>query len=88
MGKKDNSSAGGGGGGKDDSKALAVQLDSQGKVKYDLLARQGHSKDKVNTSCAAVSLLHLVRNNDIMKCKHLFENCHFQVECNLLTIFR
>ena len=27
--------------------ALAVQLDAQGKVKYDLLARQGHGKDKV-----------------------------------------
>ena len=28
--------------------ALAVQLDAQGKVKYDLLARQGHGKDKVS----------------------------------------
>lgn len=30
------------------SNALAVQLDAQGKVKYDLIARQGHSKDKVS----------------------------------------
>lgn len=30
------------------SNALAVQLDAQGKVKYDVIARQGHSKDKVN----------------------------------------
>jgi SNW domain-containing protein 1 len=29
------------------SNALAVQLDTQGKIKYDILARQGHSKDKV-----------------------------------------
>ena len=29
------------------SNAIAVQLDAQGKVKYDVLARQGHSKDKV-----------------------------------------
>lgn len=29
------------------SNSLAVQLDNQGKVKYDVLARQGHSKDKV-----------------------------------------
>ncbi|XP_015122753.1 puff-specific protein Bx42 [Diachasma alloeum] len=29
------------------SNALAVQLDAQGKVKYDVLARQGHAKDKV-----------------------------------------
>lgn len=29
------------------SNALAVQLDAQGKVKYDLIARQGHGKDKV-----------------------------------------
>ena len=29
------------------SKALAVQLDAEGKVKYDVLARQGHGKDKI-----------------------------------------
>lgn len=29
------------------SNALAIQLDNQGKIKYDVLARQGHSKDKV-----------------------------------------
>ncbi|XP_011308358.1 puff-specific protein Bx42 [Fopius arisanus] len=29
------------------SNALAVQLDAQGKVKYDMIARQGHAKDKV-----------------------------------------
>lgn len=29
------------------SNALAIQLDAQGKVKYDLIARQGHSKDKI-----------------------------------------
>ncbi|XP_015594725.1 puff-specific protein Bx42 [Cephus cinctus] len=29
------------------SNALAVQLDAQGKVKYDVIARQGHSKDKI-----------------------------------------
>lgn len=29
------------------SNALAVQLDGQGKVKYDIIARQGHSKDKI-----------------------------------------
>lgn len=34
------------------SNALAVQLDAQGKIKYDVLARQGHSKDKVtNIKC-------------------------------------
>ena len=38
---------GGGSGGPSSSKALAVQLDGQGKVKYDLIARQGHGKDKV-----------------------------------------
>ena len=27
--------------------ALPVQLDSQGRVKYDALVRQGHRKDKV-----------------------------------------
>merc|ERR1712223_1474371 len=29
------------------SNALAVQLDASGKVKYDVLARQGHGKDKI-----------------------------------------
>jgi hypothetical protein len=29
------------------SNALAVTLDSEGKVKYDVLARQGHGKNKV-----------------------------------------
>lgn len=29
------------------SNALAVQLDAEGKVKYDVIARQGHSKDKI-----------------------------------------
>lgn len=38
---------GGGSGGPSSSKALAVQLDGQGKVKYDLIARQGHGKDKI-----------------------------------------
>ena len=27
--------------------ALPVQLDSQGRVKYDALVKQGHRKDKV-----------------------------------------
>ena len=29
------------------SNALAVQLDADGKIKYDAIARQGHGKDKV-----------------------------------------
>lgn len=29
------------------SNAVAVQLDAEGKIKYDVLARQGHSKDKI-----------------------------------------
>jgi len=29
------------------SNALAVQLDAEGKIKYDVLARHGHAKDKV-----------------------------------------
>ena len=43
MGRGDKGGGGGGGG----SNALAVQLDDKGKIKYDVLARQGHSKDKV-----------------------------------------
>lgn len=38
-----------GGGGSSSSNALAVQLDEKGKVKYDVLARQGHAKDKVRS---------------------------------------
>ena len=29
------------------SNSLAVQLDATGKVKYDVIARHGHAKDKV-----------------------------------------
>ncbi|KAK4880897.1 hypothetical protein RN001_004216 [Aquatica leii] len=29
------------------SNALAVQLDAEGKVKYDVIAKQGHAKDKI-----------------------------------------
>lgn len=29
------------------SNALAIQLDAEGKIKYDAIARQGHNKDKV-----------------------------------------
>ena len=38
MGRKDKA------GGK--SNALAIQLDAEGKIKYDAIARQGHDKDK------------------------------------------
>lgn len=31
------------------SNALAVQLDAEGKIKYDAIARQGHGKDKVSS---------------------------------------
>ncbi|XP_044587848.1 puff-specific protein Bx42-like [Cotesia glomerata] len=33
--------------GKDTSNVLAIQLDAEGRIKYDLIARQGHSKDKI-----------------------------------------
>lgn len=41
------------------SNALAIQLDAQGKIKYDILARQGHGKDKVsnmsiNNACCGI----------------------------------
>lgn len=29
------------------SNALAVQVDAEGKIKYDAIARQGQNKDKV-----------------------------------------
>lgn len=29
------------------SNALTVQLDAEGKIKYDAIARQGHGKDKI-----------------------------------------
>lgn len=31
------------------SNALAVQVDAEGKIKYDAIARQGQNKDKVKT---------------------------------------
>lgn len=33
---------------KSSSNAIAVQLDAEGRVKYDVLARQGHRPDKVS----------------------------------------
>lgn len=30
------------------SNALAVQVDAEGKIKYDAIARQGQNKDKVH----------------------------------------
>jgi SNW domain-containing protein 1 len=33
--------------GSKDSKSLPIQLDSEGKIKYDVIVRHGHSKDKV-----------------------------------------
>lgn len=33
---------------KSTSNALAVQVDAQGKIKYDVIARHGHAKDKVS----------------------------------------
>ena len=30
------------------SNALAVQLDAEGKIKYDAIAKYGHAKDKVS----------------------------------------
>lgn len=56
------------------SNALAVQLDSQGKIKYDILARQGHSKDKV---------IHLILKY-ILWLK--FSLDHFKDLCELLQI--
>ena len=39
------------------SNALAVQVDATGKIKYDAIAKVGHSKDKVsNTSNLFYSL--------------------------------
>ena len=34
---------------KTSSNALAVQLDAEGKIKYDAIAKYGHAKDKVGT---------------------------------------
>ena len=33
---------------KSSSNALAVQLDAEGKIKYDAIAKYGHAKDKVS----------------------------------------
>lgn len=34
-------------GDKKKSNALAVKLDAEGKVRYDVIAKHGHSKDRV-----------------------------------------
>nr|NVI70192.1 Bx42 [Cucujiformia] len=47
------------------SNAIAVQLDAEGKVKYDVLARQGHSKNKiVYTKLSDLLPVKVVAEND------------------------
>jgi len=46
------------------SNALALQLTSDGKVKYDVIARQGHRKDKVIYSKLSDMLPSEVVNED------------------------
>ena len=47
MGMGQKSSSGSGDGGDKSGSALAIQLDANGKVRYDMLAKQGHHKDKI-----------------------------------------
>lgn len=47
-----------------ESNALALQLTSDGKVKYDVIARQGHRKDKVIYSKLSDMLPSEVVNED------------------------
>lgn len=54
------------------SNALALQLDSQGKIKYDILARQGHSKDKVSCVNNSFNSSSLFVNLVICFCFRLF----------------
>jgi len=44
------------------SNAVAVQLDAQGKIKYDVIARQGHAKDRIVYSKLTDLLPSEVRN--------------------------
>lgn len=58
------------------SNALAVQLDAEGKVKYDAIARQGHSKDKVYIF---ISVFKLVKKNQTLFCFFFLAGYLFQV---------
>jgi len=53
------------------SNALAVQVDAEGKIKYDAIARQGQGKEKV--SCDNVH-----REN----CSYTGSCTHFLVDCS------
>lgn len=39
--------------------ALAIQVDAEGKIKYDAIARQGQSKDKVTLSLIFPPLINI-----------------------------
>jgi SNW domain-containing protein 1 len=39
------------------SNALAVQVDAEGKIKYDSIARQGQGKDKVSHCIKSVGYM-------------------------------
>ena len=45
------------------SNALAVQVDAEGKIKYDAIARQGQGKDKVYRQLKNVSVYNLKNIN-------------------------
>lgn len=45
------------------SNALAVQVDAEGKIKYDAIARQGQGKDKVHRQLKNVSVYNLKNIN-------------------------
>lgn len=47
------------------SNALAVQVDAEGKIKYDAIARQGQSKDKVIQWSNAYSRKHALNGIEL-----------------------
>ena len=53
---------------KSSSNALAVQLDAEGKIKYDAIAKYGHAKDKVSQMLVMLTSMnfHCLQNFDGM----------------------
>lgn len=53
------------------SNALAKQVDADGKIKYDVIARHGHAQDKASAVVMVLMLRVIELSVSLFKCAHL-----------------
>ncbi|KAK0168654.1 hypothetical protein PV327_002431 [Microctonus hyperodae] len=55
---------------KESNNAVAIQLNEQGKIKYDVIARQGHGKNKiVHSKLSDLLPAEIINENDLVRKK-------------------